>query len=455
MGTGTVNPVGNCKTASCPPPSTTTTTTTIAPTTTTTAAPTTTTTIAPTTTTTTTIAPTTTTTTVATTTTTTTTTTTVAPTTTTTTAAPPTFKYLVNGSPSTTSGASCGATKNIYLWSYSDTFVDLVTYYEGTITAPTVPLVLYAGGDRWKSNGVSALQINDSGYATNLVSCPATTTTTTAAPTTTTTAAPTTTTTSTTTTTAAPTTTTTTPAPTTTTTTADPFDYYIADEINCSNCSVIAADQRVSFPTGTVVTLNRYYRYVGFANDFTYFVKSSTTSGGAVALALPSYTTCNAACGNTTTTTTAAPTTTTTTAAPTTTTTTPAPTTTTTTPAPTTTTTTAAPTTTTTTLGYALVDITNSTAGTSITNITVNGVQVDGAVFPIVAGDGASASTTQTGASRTIVVSYTNVSNDSVEVIDTASNLTCISATSTSRVFSAQVVADGGTLSVIMFDGSC
>jgi hypothetical protein len=128
--------------------------------------------------------------------------------------------------------------------------------------------------------------------------------------------------------------------------------------------------------------------------------------------------------------------------------------TTTTTAAPTTTTT-AAPTTTTTTLGYAFVDITNSTAGTSITNITVNGVQVDGAVFPIVAGDGASASTTQTGASRSIVVSYTNVSNDSVEVIDTSSNLNCGPATSTSRVFSAQVVADGGTLSVTMFDGSC
>jgi hypothetical protein len=446
-----------------------------------------------------------------------------------------------------------------------------------------------------------------------------TTTTTTSTTTTTTTAPPTTTTTSTTTTTTTPpptttttstTTTTTTPPPTTTTsttttTTTDPYDYYIADEIDCSNCSVVAADQRVSFPTGTSVTLNRYYRYVGFENDFTYYVKSATTAGGAVLLELPSYTNCNAACGNTTTTstttttTTAAPTTTTstttttttppptTTTSTTTTTTTPPPTTTTstttttttyapigltatpgcsggagtgtitangfnggsesfeyiaisstsssdalsrldnsatrtflggateftytmlanatyyvaimdnvgnkgvssgavvncvtttttttsttttTTTAPptttttsTTTTTTTAPptttttstTTTTTTLGYAFVDITNSTAGTDITNITINGVQVDGATFPIVAGDGASATTTQTGASRTIVVSYTNVSNDSVEVIDTASNLTCISATSTSRTFAAQVVNDGGTISVTMFDGSC
>ena len=103
----------------------------------------------------------------------------------------------------------------------------------------------------------------------------------------------------------------------------------------------------------------------------------------------------------------------------------------------------------------AFVNITNSTAGTSITNITVNGVQVDGAVFPIVAGDGASGKTTQTGASQTIVVSYTNVGGDSVEVIDTATNLTCLSATGTSRIFGGLIIADGGTASVAMFDGSC
>jgi hypothetical protein len=120
--------------------------------------------------------------------------------------------------------------------------------------------------------------------------------------------------TTTTTTTAAPTTTTS----TTTTTTTDPYDYYIADEIDCSNCSVIAADQRVAFPIGASVTLNRYYRYVGEVNDFIYYVKEVTTTGGAVALELPAYTNCNAACGNTTTTT--STTTTTTTAAPTTTT---------------------------------------------------------------------------------------------------------------------------------------
>lgn len=103
----------------------------------------------------------------------------------------------------------------------------------------------------------------------------------------------------------------------------------------------------------------------------------------------------------------------------------------------------------------AAVDIANDTVGTDITNITINGVQVDGAVFPIVAGDGASATTTQTGSSRTIVVSYTNVSGDSVQVIDTDSNVTCVSATSTSRTFSGQVVSAGGTVFVTMFDGAC
>ena len=112
-------------------------------------------------------------------------------------------------------------------------------------------------------------------------------------------------------------------------------------------------------------------------------------------------------------------------------------------------------TTTTTTAGPTFVDITNNTASTSITGITINGVQVSGVVFPITAGNGASGTTTQSGGSRTIIVSYTNISNDSVEVIDTASNLTCVSATGTSRSFAGQVVSSGGTVFVTMFDGSC
>jgi outer membrane biosynthesis protein TonB len=103
----------------------------------------------------------------------------------------------------------------------------------------------------------------------------------------------------------------------------------------------------------------------------------------------------------------------------------------------------------------ASVDVTNDTAGTDITNITIGGVQIDGVVFPVVAGTGASGTTTETGASKTIIVSYTNISGDSVEVTDTDSNVNCVAATSTARSFAGQVVTAGGTVFVVMFDGTC
>jgi hypothetical protein len=300
--------------------------------------------------------------------------------------------------------------------------------------------------------------------------CPAptTTTTTTSTTTTTTTAPPTTTTTSTTTTTTtAPpttttstTTTTTTAAPTTTTTsTTTTTTTYAAITLSAtSGCSGGAGTGTITangFSGGTESfeyiaissssssdALSRLDNsatrdFLGGATEYTYTMLANATYYVAIMDDLGNKGVSSGVVVNcvTTTTTTTSTTTTTTTAPP--------------------TTTTTSTTTTTTTIGYAFVDITNSTAGTSITNITINGVQVDGATFPIIAGDGASATTTQTGASRTIVVSYTNISNDSVEVIDTASNLTCISATSTSRTFSGQVVNDGGTISVTMFDGSC
>jgi hypothetical protein len=303
--------------------------------------------------------------------------------------------------------------------------------------------------------------VSGTGTITNVGNCktgtcppPATTTTTTtAAPTTTTTT--TTTSTTTTTTTAAPTTTTTSTTTTTTTYSPDP-------------CACVMVN--FSSVGGEVATFNCFGQnenYVYSTGGIKYLC--AAIIGGLLQAEIVSGTGTIENVGNcktgtcpppptTTTTTTAAPTTTTTsttttttTAAPTTTTTS---TTTTTTTAPPTTTTTST-TTTTTTLGYAFVDIANDTAGTDITNVTIGGVQVDGAVFPIVAGDGASATTTQIGASRTIVVSYTNISGDSVEVIDTASNINCASATSTSRSFAGQVVSEGGTLTIAMFDGTC
>ena len=279
--------------------------------------------------------------------------------------------------------------------------------------------------------------------------CPDVTTTTTSTTTTTTTPPPTTTTTST-------TTTTTTAATTTTTSTTTTTTTYAAITLSVSpGCSggegtgTITANgfsggsesfEYISISSSSSSdALSRLDNsatrdFLGGATEYTYTMLANATYYVAIMDDLGNKGVSSGAVVNCVTTTTTSTTTTTTTA-------------------PTTTTT--STTTTTTTLGYAFVDIANDTAGTSITNITIGGVQVDGAVFPIVAGDGASATTTQTGASRTIVVSYTNISGDSVEVIDTASNLTCISATSTSRSFAAQVVADGGTISISMFDGSC
>jgi len=299
--------------------------------------------------------------------------------------------------------------------------------------------------------------------------CPAptTTTTTTSTTTTTTTAPPTTTTTSTTTTTTTPppttttstTTTTTTEATTTTTSTTTTTTTYAAITLNATpGCTGGAGTGTItangfsggseSFEyisissTSSSDALSRLDNsatrdFLGGATEYTYTMLANATYYVAIMDDLGNKGVSSGAVVNCVTTTTTTTSTTTTT----------------TTPPPTTTTT--STTTTTTTIGYAFVDIANDTAGTSITNITINGVQVSGATFPIVAGAGASATTTQTGASRTIVVSYTNVSGDSVEVIDTSSNLSCISATSTSRTFAGQVVADGGTITISMFDGSC
>ncbi len=299
--------------------------------------------------------------------------------------------------------------------------------------------------------------------------CPAptTTTTTTSTTTTTTTAPPTTTTTSTTTTTTTPPPTTTTSTTTTTTTAATTTTTSTTTTTTTYAAITLSANAGCSGGSGTgTITANGFsggsesFEYIsisstsssdalsrldnsatrtflGGATEYTYTMLANATYYVAIMDDLGNKGVSSGAVVNcvTTTTTTTSTTTTTTTAPP--------------------TTTTTSTTTTTTTIGYAFVDIANDTAGTSITNITINGVQVSGATFPIVAGDGASATTTQTGASRTIVVSYTNVSGDSVEVIDTSSNLNCISATSISRTFAGQVVADGGTITISMFDGSC
>ena len=87
---------------------------------------------------------------------------------------PPTNKILVNGTGQATSAAACSATKNTYIWAYSAGLDDAVTYYQGTVSAPTVPLVVFNGGDLWYSDGTTSIQINTSGtgYGGAPTACP-------------------------------------------------------------------------------------------------------------------------------------------------------------------------------------------------------------------------------------------------------------------------------------------
>jgi hypothetical protein len=397
---------------------------------------------------------------------TTTTTTTAAPTTTTTstttttTTAPPTTTTTSTTTTTTTLACECWTVVN----EDTRTINYTVTNCDGTSQSPN----LTAGSRRNHCiQGGSIIVINspsdallgeyDCGTSCSISSdcsnCGPTTTTTTSTTTTTTTPPPTTTTSTTTTTTTAATTTTTTTSTTTTTTTYAPIA--LSANPGCTGgagTGTITANgfnggsesfEYISISsTSSSDALSRLDNsatrtFLGGATEFTYTMLANATYYVAIMDSVGNKGVSSGAVVNcvTTTTTTTSTTTTTTTAPP--------------------TTTTTSTTTTTTTLGYAFVDIANDTAGTSITNVTIGGVQVSGATFPIVAGDGASATTTQIGASRTIVVSYTNVSGDSVEVIDTASNVNCASATSTSRSFAGQVVSDGGTLTIAMFDGTC
>jgi hypothetical protein len=90
-----------------------------------------------------------------------------------------------------------------------------------------------------------------------------------------------------------------TPLPTSTPTptpTPDPYDYYYADEYSCVDCGVIQSSfVRVAFPTGTSVTLTKYYRR--FDNEgYVYRLTESTTTGISVLLKTPQYNSCPQAC---------------------------------------------------------------------------------------------------------------------------------------------------------------
>jgi len=326
--TTTTEPPATTTTTLAPPPPTTTTSTTLAPqtTTTTTAAPpppttTTTTTLAPPPpTTTTTLAPatTTTTTTVAPPPPTTTSTTTVAPpppttTSTTTTLPPMSFTYSTScaGGEGTgiitinsiTGGTGIGYQYSIQptpgIWYDYPTTNQLTGLANGTYTVA----VRDSAGNGTSTPGISISCVNPTTTTSTTTSGP--TTTTTSGPTTTTTLAPQTTT----------TTTTTAPQPTTTSTTTtiapSQYDYYYADQYECSDCStVLQTDTIVRFDTGTAVLVNK--NYISFSGDFNYRIKGDASYDQFAPLMqnIP-FNSCTEIC-NPTTTTTLGPTTTTT-----------------------------------------------------------------------------------------------------------------------------------------------
>lgn len=79
---------------------------------------------------------------------------------------------------------------------------------------------------------------------------------------------------------------------TTTTTTLAPedYDFYLADQYGC-DCLLQVTNVVVAFPTGSVVTMNRYYATVA-PLELVYRVTATTTPSTGPILVLPGYVTC-------------------------------------------------------------------------------------------------------------------------------------------------------------------
>lgn len=88
-----------------------------------------------------------------------------------------------------------------------------------------------------------------------------------------------------------------TPTPTVTPSPTPPsWDYYLADEYNCSTCTVSAANVIVRFPSGTSVTTGFFYNDV-LVTGFVYEIISSTSGPSFyTTCTLPGQSTCAAAC---------------------------------------------------------------------------------------------------------------------------------------------------------------
>lgn len=82
---------------------------------------------------------------------------------------------------------------------------------------------------------------------------------------------------------------------TTTTTTTITYDHYIADKYDCSTCTLQASSVLVAFPSGSSITLNKYYSALT-PDGFSYYVTATSLSTGGLILSVSSFNTCAASC---------------------------------------------------------------------------------------------------------------------------------------------------------------
>ncbi len=86
--------------------------------------------------------------------------------------------------------------------------------------------------------------------------------------------------------------------PTPTPTTEVLYDYYIADEYQCSTCTVITSGAVVAFPQGQSVTIGRWYPDESDTSHSFLIVGTTLTGPGYILTNIfGSFTSCAAACG--------------------------------------------------------------------------------------------------------------------------------------------------------------
>ena len=94
------------------------------------------------------------------------------------------------------------------------------------------------------------------------------------------------------------TTTTTTDAPTTTTTTSAgvTYDNYYADEYDCATCTLQATNVQIAFPTGTPVTVGKWYAPLSLNGNSYQLASLTLQSGPGLVMYTSEFNNCGMAC---------------------------------------------------------------------------------------------------------------------------------------------------------------